>query len=91
MEKERQELLGLHCEATVDGYTDFIFVKMCIRDRKKSETLIEKIHTMTSPGQVAKLKRNNYVTVVFTLVTVPLMALRIWQSLSVADWMLAFC
>lgn len=26
MEKERQELLGLHCEATVDGYTDFIFV-----------------------------------------------------------------
>ena len=24
-------------------------------------TLIEKIHTMTSPGQVAKLKRNNYV------------------------------
>ena len=29
--------------------------------KKKSETLIEKIHTMTSPGQVAKLKRNNYV------------------------------
>ena len=26
MEKERQELLGLHCETTVDGYTDFIFV-----------------------------------------------------------------
>ena len=26
MEKERQELLGLHCEATVDGYTDFVFV-----------------------------------------------------------------
>ena len=25
MEKERQELLDLHCEATVDGYTDFIF------------------------------------------------------------------
>ena len=23
MEKERQELLDLHCEATVDGYTDF--------------------------------------------------------------------
>ena len=23
--------------------------------KKKSETLIEKIHTMTSPGQVAKL------------------------------------
>lgn len=29
--------------------------------KKKSETLIEKIHTMTSPWQVAKLKRNNYV------------------------------
>ena len=29
--------------------------------KKKSEVLIEKIHTMTSPGQVAKLKRNNYV------------------------------
>ena len=29
--------------------------------KKKSKTLIEKIHTMTSPGQVAKLKRNNYV------------------------------
>ena len=29
--------------------------------KKKSETLIEKIHMMTSPGQVAKLKRNNYV------------------------------
>ena len=29
--------------------------------KKKSETLIKKIHTMTSPGQVAKLKRNNYV------------------------------
>ena len=29
--------------------------------KKKSETLIEKIHTMISPGQVAKLKRNNYV------------------------------
>lgn len=28
---------------------------------KKSEALIEKIHTMTSPGQVSKLKRNNYV------------------------------
>ena len=26
MEKERQELLGLHCEAAVDGYTDFVFV-----------------------------------------------------------------
>ena len=26
MEKARQELLGLHCKATVDGYTDFIFV-----------------------------------------------------------------
>ena len=25
MEKDRQELLGLHCEATVDGYTDFVF------------------------------------------------------------------
>lgn len=29
--------------------------------KKKSDALIEKIHTMTSPGQVAKLKRNNYV------------------------------
>ena len=29
--------------------------------KKKSKTLIGKIHTMTSPGQVAKLKRNNYV------------------------------
>lgn len=28
---------------------------------KKSEALIEKIHTLTSPGQVSKLKRNNYV------------------------------
>lgn len=28
---------------------------------KKSDTLIEKIHTLTSPGFVAKLKRNNYV------------------------------
>lgn len=27
MEKERQELLDLHCEATVDGYTDFILPK----------------------------------------------------------------
>ncbi len=26
MEKERQELLDLHCKASVDGYTDFIFV-----------------------------------------------------------------
>ena len=26
MEKERQELLDLHCEATIDGYTDFIFI-----------------------------------------------------------------
>lgn len=26
MEKERQELLDLHCEVTIDGYTDFIFV-----------------------------------------------------------------
>jgi len=26
MEKQRQELLGVHCEATVDGYTDFIFL-----------------------------------------------------------------
>lgn len=29
--------------------------------KKKSETLIKKIHTMTSPGQASKLKRNNYV------------------------------
>ena len=28
---------------------------------KKSETLIEKIHTLTSEEQIAKLKRNNYV------------------------------
>ena len=26
LEKERQDLLDLHCEATVDGYTDFIFI-----------------------------------------------------------------
>lgn len=26
MEKERQEMLDLRCEATVDGYTDFIFI-----------------------------------------------------------------
>ncbi len=26
MEKERQELLDLNCEVTIDGYTDFIFV-----------------------------------------------------------------
>lgn len=26
MEKQRQELPGVHCEATVDGYTDFIFL-----------------------------------------------------------------
>lgn len=26
MEKERQELLEIHCEAVVDGYTDFIFL-----------------------------------------------------------------
>lgn len=26
MEKERQKMLDLHCEATVDGYTDFIFI-----------------------------------------------------------------
>ena len=29
--------------------------------KKKSDTLIKKIHTLTSPGQVSKLKRNNYV------------------------------
>lgn len=28
---------------------------------KKSDELIAKIHTLTSPGQIAKLKRNNYV------------------------------
>lgn len=28
---------------------------------KKSEALIEKIHTLTSQGQLGKLKRNNYV------------------------------
>lgn len=26
MEKERQELLDIHCEAVIDGYTDFIFL-----------------------------------------------------------------
>lgn len=29
--------------------------------KRKSDALIEKIHTLTSPGQVSKLKRNNYV------------------------------
>lgn len=29
--------------------------------KKKSDTLIDKIHTMTSSGQMIKLKRNNYV------------------------------
>lgn len=29
--------------------------------QKKSDALIEKIHTLTSPGLVSKLKRNNYV------------------------------
>ena len=27
MEKQRQELLGVHCEATVDGYTDFLSLR----------------------------------------------------------------
>lgn len=26
MEKEKQDMLDLHCEVTVDGYTDFIFI-----------------------------------------------------------------
>lgn len=26
MEKEKQELLDLHCEVTIDGYSDFIFI-----------------------------------------------------------------
>ena len=26
MEKEKQELLDVHCEITIDGYTDFIFI-----------------------------------------------------------------
>lgn len=26
MEKEKQELIDIHCEVTIDGYTDFIFV-----------------------------------------------------------------
>lgn len=26
MEKERQEMLDLHCEVTIDGYSDFIFI-----------------------------------------------------------------
>ena len=26
LEKERQELLDLHCEVTIDGYSDFIFI-----------------------------------------------------------------
>ena len=26
MERERQDMLDVHCEATVDGYTDFIFI-----------------------------------------------------------------
>lgn len=26
MEKERQELFDLHCEVTIDGYSDFIFI-----------------------------------------------------------------
>lgn len=26
MEKERQEMLDLHCEVTIDGYRDFIFI-----------------------------------------------------------------
>ena len=25
-EKEKQEDLGIHCEVTIDGYTDFIFI-----------------------------------------------------------------
>lgn len=25
-EKQKQEDLGLHCEVTIDGYTDFIFI-----------------------------------------------------------------
>ncbi len=29
--------------------------------QKKSNALIEKIHTLTSPGQASKLKRNNYI------------------------------
>ena len=26
MEKEKQELLDIQCKATIDGYTDFIFL-----------------------------------------------------------------
>ncbi len=26
MEKKKQETLGIHCEVTIDGYTDFIFI-----------------------------------------------------------------
>jgi hypothetical protein len=30
-EKQKQEDLGLHCEVTIDGYTDFIFINRLVR------------------------------------------------------------
>ena len=47
--------------------------------------------SMTNMGLLSSDSSAKRPTVVFTLVTVPLMALRIWQSLRVEDWMLAFC
>lgn len=34
-EKQKQEDLGLHCEVTIDGYTDFIFINRFVRHSTK--------------------------------------------------------
>ena len=49
----------LNCFTTYVFYEDYKYKMNLMTDI--AATLIEKIHTMTSPGQVAKLKRNNYV------------------------------
>ena len=47
----------------IERYSPFVHLSIAQGEviDDASETLIKKIHTMTSPGQVAKLKRNNYV------------------------------
>ena len=36
-EKQKQEDLGLHCEVTIDGYTDFIFINRFVLVRHSTK------------------------------------------------------
>lgn len=62
MEKEKQELLGIRCEVTIDGYSDFIFVNRFGKTQHQT-TLNRAIHRIIRDCNDEQFLKNESATV----------------------------